>query len=227
MDHSEAITKGAVERYRLGELSMQEIEEFETHFFECAQCAEELRTAAIFEENAKAVFLEDRRSEAAAKEPRVKYERARASWWVLFWRNPWSAAPATIALAMLCVAAGEARIMQQMLVPQAVAGYGLLTFSRSEDHVVEVSKDDKFYLLYMDPVWEGSYQEYIFTVRDEKKVTRISKSIRAPRPGKQIQMLISRNELPSGHYTAIVRHPAANGQPESELASYSFILKLD
>jgi hypothetical protein len=51
--------------------------------------------------------------------------------------------------------------------------------------------------------------------------------VAAPPPGKPIQILMSRNQLPSGRYTVIVRHPAANGQPESELAQYSLILKLD
>ncbi len=76
MDHAEAIAKGAVERYQLGELSENEIGEFETHFFECAHCADELRAAAIFEENAKAVFLENSRSAAGAGEPWAKYVQA-------------------------------------------------------------------------------------------------------------------------------------------------------
>src|SRR5712692_8108740 len=97
MDHAEAIAKGAVERYQLGELSEKEIDEFETHFFECAHCGDELRSAAIFEENAKAVFLEGKRGKVGAGEPRAKYERAGASWWALFWRNPWSAVPAVAA----------------------------------------------------------------------------------------------------------------------------------
>jgi hypothetical protein len=62
---------------------------------------------------------------------------------------------------------------------------------------------------------------------DEKGSTPLSVRIPAPPPGKEIQILMSRNQLPSGRYTVIVRHPAANGQPESELNRYSLILKLD
>jgi len=227
MDHTEAVEKGAVERYQLGQLSAKEIDEFETHFFECTDCAEELRAAAIFEENAKAVFLENSRGVAGAGQPRAKYEQARGSWWALFRRNPWSAVPAVAAAALLCVVLGEARMMQLALAPQAVASYSLLTLSRGEDHILEVPKNDKFYLLYIDPLWEGSYPEYLYTVQDEKKVTRISVLLPAPPPEKPLQILMPRNKLPSGRYTVIVRHPAANGQPESELARNSFILKLD
>jgi hypothetical protein len=227
MDHAEAVTKAAVERYRLGELSGQEMDEFEAHFFQCAHCAEELRVAAIFEENAKAVFLENSRGEAGARVPHTNYERAPVSWWALFWRNPWSAVPAGVAAALMCVAAGQARMIQVALAPQAVASISLLTFARGEDHVLKVPKQYNFYSIYMDPAWPGTYPEYICTVRDEKKVIRISQHIPAPGTDESLQFLIPRSTLPSGRYTAILSHPAANGKPESELASYSFILKLE
>ncbi len=227
MDHAEAIAKGAVERYQLGELSENEIDEFETHFFECTHCADELRAAAIFEENAKAVFLESSRSAAGAGEPRVKYEEARVSWWALFWRNPWSAVPAVAAAAFLCVVVYQARMMKQTLAPQAMASYVLPSLSRGDERVLEVGKNDKFYALYMDPAWQGSYLEYICVVQDDKGSAWLSVRVATPPPGKPIQILMSRNQLPSGRYTVIVRHPAANGQPESELGQYSLILKLD
>jgi len=227
MDHTEAVEKGAVERYQLGELSAKEIDEFEAHFFECAHCAEELRSAAIFEENAKAVFLENSRSAAGAGEPRAKYERGQASWWALFWRNPWSAAPAVAAAALLCVVVGQARVMKHTLEVQVISSYALLGSSRGDDKVVEVSKNDTFYSLYMDPTWEGSDPEYHCIVQDEKKATWISLRVPAPPAHQPLQILIPRNKLPSGRYSLIVRHPAANGQPESELARNSFILKLD
>jgi hypothetical protein len=227
MDHAEAIAKGAAERYQLGELSEKEIDEFETHFFECADCADELRAGAVFEENAKAVFLENSRSAAGAGEPRVKYEQTRVSWWVLFWKNPWSAVPAVAAAALLCVVVYQARMMKQILAPQAMASYVLPSLSRGDERVLEVAKNDKFYALYMDPAWQGSYSEYICVVQDDKGSAWLSVRVAAPPPGKPIQILMSRNQLPSGRYTVIVRHPAANGQPESELAQYSLILKLD
>ncbi len=106
MDHAEAVAKGAVDRYQLGELSEREIEEFETHFFDCTDCANELEAAAIFEENAKAVFLENKRRATGTGLPRAKYEQARACWWTLFRQNPWNAVPS---LALWCVVVYQAR----------------------------------------------------------------------------------------------------------------------
>ena len=54
MNHQEALRIQAPERYALGELSSSEVEEFEEHFFTCAECAEDLSIGAIFAANARA-----------------------------------------------------------------------------------------------------------------------------------------------------------------------------
>ena len=62
MDHQEAVRRGAIEKYLLDEISQPEREEFEMHFFDCRECAEEMRTTAAFLAGAK---LELRRSHLA------------------------------------------------------------------------------------------------------------------------------------------------------------------
>lgn len=53
MDHSEAQEQMAVERYLLDELSPEEREAFEAHFFDCPECAFDLRAATAFVDEAK------------------------------------------------------------------------------------------------------------------------------------------------------------------------------
>ena len=48
MDHQDAVRRGAIEKYLLNEISQAERDEFETHFFDCQECAEEMRTTAAF-----------------------------------------------------------------------------------------------------------------------------------------------------------------------------------
>lgn len=43
MNHADTVALGAVEKYFLGELSVAERDEFEVHFFECAECASQLQ----------------------------------------------------------------------------------------------------------------------------------------------------------------------------------------
>jgi hypothetical protein len=65
MDHETAIRMNATERYFLGEMSGDDRDGFEEHFFSCPECSEELRALTIFAANAKAVF----RDEATAAPP--------------------------------------------------------------------------------------------------------------------------------------------------------------
>lgn len=54
MDHQEAIQLGAVEKYCLDELPAAQRSEFEAHFFDCRECASELRVTAAFLDIARA-----------------------------------------------------------------------------------------------------------------------------------------------------------------------------
>jgi hypothetical protein len=62
MEHEDAVHLAASEKYLLNEISQAEREEFEKHFFDCAECADEVRTTAAFLAGAK---LELGRSRAA------------------------------------------------------------------------------------------------------------------------------------------------------------------
>ena len=56
--HAEASRSGAAERYVLGEMLAAEAEAFEEHFFDCSECAEEVRTGAAFLEGGRALVRE-------------------------------------------------------------------------------------------------------------------------------------------------------------------------
>jgi len=58
MDHETAVKLGASERYLLGELTGEDRDSFEEHFFMCPECAEDVRALTVFAANAKAVFRE-------------------------------------------------------------------------------------------------------------------------------------------------------------------------
>jgi Putative zinc-finger len=58
MDHETAVQLKAAEGYFLGELTGEDRDAFEDHFFMCPECAEDIRTLQIFAANAKAVFRE-------------------------------------------------------------------------------------------------------------------------------------------------------------------------
>src|SRR5437763_5529226 len=59
MDHETAVQTGATERYLLGELTGEDRDRFEEHYFMCPECAEDVRALTVFAANAKAVFREN------------------------------------------------------------------------------------------------------------------------------------------------------------------------
>jgi Putative zinc-finger len=235
MNHTEAVRAAAVDRYLLGQLSASETEEFEQHFFDCLECSRELRAGAMFEDNARAVFLEEGLAGEGVPGKTRTSAQAKPSVRGWFWQRPWSAAPALAALVLAVVTAYQVAVvipglhkqLNAALAPQPVASYVLPPISRGDARALEVPAGSHFYTIYMDPAWEGSFAAYVGSVQDESGSTRFSVRLPAPPPGKPIEILMARSLLPSGRYTVIIRNVAESGKPEVELARFALILKLD
>src|SRR6267378_7442118 len=91
MDHSDAMRLKATERYLLNELDPDQLDQFEEHLFDCPDCAVDVRAAAMFLEQSKAVLSEVRGPEL------VKLPvPARKGW--LDWLRPAFAAPVMVLL---------------------------------------------------------------------------------------------------------------------------------
>ena len=98
MNHDEAIRLKAAEKYLLGELSAEMRDQYEDHYFGCAECAQDVRTGAVFIDNARDVLLPPSVTELGAK-----HQPARSGgWWAALLR-PAFAVPA---LALLLLVAG-------------------------------------------------------------------------------------------------------------------------
>jgi hypothetical protein len=66
MEHEEAVSSLAAERYVAHELSPAEQLAFEEHFFDCPKCADEVRFEMTFAANARAVLREQRMAPSPA-----------------------------------------------------------------------------------------------------------------------------------------------------------------
>lgn len=58
MDHDEAVRTNVTERYLLDELDPDLRDQFEEHLFDCQECALDVRAAAMFVEQSKAILTE-------------------------------------------------------------------------------------------------------------------------------------------------------------------------
>ena len=86
MDHQQAIQLGAAERYLLGELPAPQRAEFEEHFFDCRDCAAELRMTAD--------FLDIARQELKGGQVRSAAPKASRRTWLELFARPAVLAPA-------------------------------------------------------------------------------------------------------------------------------------
>ncbi len=60
MEHEEAIELKAAERYVMRELPVELRDAYEEHFFDCAECAADMKAATIFAETSREIFADER-----------------------------------------------------------------------------------------------------------------------------------------------------------------------
>src|SRR5260221_13226351 len=63
MDHSEAVRLQAAVKYVLGELSPVQRDEYEEHYFDCAECAVDLKAVAVFVDNSQEFLRQEAKNE--------------------------------------------------------------------------------------------------------------------------------------------------------------------
>jgi hypothetical protein len=101
MDHNRATETQAVERYLLGEMPPEERDDFEGHYFACAECAKDVRAAARFRANAREVLRDPEQLAAPEKES----------------HNPWWRLPTLVPLAAAIALIGVVAYQNTVVIP--------------------------------------------------------------------------------------------------------------
>jgi hypothetical protein len=97
MDHSEASRLKAAEKYISGELPSDLRDQFEEHYFDCAECTKDLKALATFVTASRIVFEEEAAAKVAPRQERAE----RIGWFS--WLRPIIAVPAIATLAAVVV----------------------------------------------------------------------------------------------------------------------------
>jgi hypothetical protein len=127
MDHTAVVRDKTTERYLLNELDPNVREEFEEHYFDCSECAQDVSAGTLFVEHSKVLLAESARPVAVLATPaRIA---PRAGW--LLWLRPAFAAPA---LALLLAVVGyqnlvtypklQAELKQPQVLPSVSVNVG-------------------------------------------------------------------------------------------------------
>ena len=231
-DHEFPNREHAAERYLLGEMSEADREQYEAHVFSCAECAEDVRTTAV--------FLDDLRPHVAPpggsrpvrgavvtlNRP-VSAGRLRS----LFWPLPAGAAvAATLLLAVIGYQALSVAGLQRALTAeqrlQSVPS-SFLAASRSEGPTITASSRQRKIGLTFSKSFDRSFPFYRCEIRDAAGRLVASDVLDAPASGDELQVLIQADRLTAGPYTVDIAglESAASTVSPLEPAHYQFTLR--
>lgn len=152
MEHSEAVKMMAAERYLLDELTPDERDAFEAHYFDCRDCAMDLRAGAAFVDEASRQLPELVAKSPASAPAQAKTQKGKINFWFLSWRPAY----AGLAFASLLVVVGYQNLVmypalrqsatQPRIIPLAplhgeTRGAGHLTITTDHKHGIALPVD--------------------------------------------------------------------------------------
>jgi len=210
MDHETAVRIQAAERYVLEEFPPEERAAFEEHFFECPECAEEVRSASIFAANATQALREDRAKEAAKLE-RGGGRPNRRFWWTL-------AASAALNLALLIGFGLDrfgSRATEAGLEPQFYPTVAVAAVSRGSQSTAAIPAGAKFFGVRFDLMPGQQFQSFEYQILDAKGDLRSAKSLRAPAgESSELQLAVPVASLAPGEYVLVLRGKQSGNSTE-------------
>jgi hypothetical protein len=222
MDHETAVQLQAAERYVLDEFSPEERADFEEHFFGCARCADEVRSATILAANTKVVLKEttlaEENARKAAAERANRWNRLR-----LFWPLTASAA---LNLALLG-AFGLARwhsagLPGSGIEPQFYPSFGVPAASRSAVTSFSLPAGSRFFGARFDLMPGQHFESFEYQILDSAGTPRSGRSL--PSPGgenSEMELAVPVASLGPGEYVLVLRGRQQGQSTEISRAHFS------
>jgi len=233
MDHNEAVRLQAAEKYVLGELPQNLREDYEEHYFECAECALDLKTVAAFVDTSREVLR---------AQPEKSAERSSVAsgggWFA--WLRPVVAVPVFAALLLVI------GYQNTVTIPKAKQSAGLgsgQVFTSSftlrkadtlgeeaksgEEGKVQVHANEGFALKF-DFTPRQRFDSYIGQIQDESGRSVLQLRIPGSSANRELQIAVAGGVVQPGNYVLVLAgDPGAKGQmaKENEVSRLSFTVE--
>ena len=226
MDHLEAKRLHAAEKYVLGELSADQRDAYEEHYFDCAECAEDVKATLTFVTAGREVF----REEPAPVAPPELAPRFR---WTS-WFRPMIAIPA---MAVLLLAIGYySRTSKPQIGVITAPGqtilsspsFGLRGGDRLENEktVVQVHGNDSLQLHFdFVPSQVQNFSSYTGELRDSASRVLLQFDIPLDRVNKEVNLIVPSGLLHPGDYTLTVFGRESSSAAKISVAKFSFAVQ--
>jgi hypothetical protein len=200
MDHQTAIRVQAAERYVLEEFSPQERIEFEEHYFDCPECAEEVRSVSVFAANATQALREERvRGATRLAGPAIRPRRW--FWWPLVA----SAALNVVLLGGFGLERVATNAGTGAIEPQFYRSFGVPAASRGSQPVISVPAGAQVFGARFDLPPGQRFENFRCQILDAKGASRSSRSLAAPGgDDTELELLVPVVSLDPGDYVVVL-----------------------
>ena len=216
MTHQQALDGLASERYLLDEMTEVERFEFEDHYFDCAECAEDVRLGDMVRQEA--------RRARAAMIPNTQLGRpavvlTSAKWW----RRPMVVAPWAVAATLALVVGYQSMVtvpgLRDAGGPQSIEPVMLRGATRGAATTVAIAPGHRVVALSADLLTPPQSSVLTYEILDANRSAVSSGKSSVPASGAPLMLLIPVDELRrAGHYTLFVR----DGDQKSVIGEYEF-----
>ena len=202
MNHSEALQLQAAEKYVLGELSPELREEYEEHYFECEECASDVRAAAAFGDSARELFRQ--------KTSQEEKKQLQISGW-FGWLRPAIAAPALAALLLVVC------YQSFVTIPRLQRGGVARTTAQNADFVSLIGANsraegaktfqihrDRPAILEVDVPASGEFASYLCQLRDASGRTIYESRVSAADAKSTVHLILPKGAVERGEYSLAI-----------------------
>jgi hypothetical protein len=225
MDHEVVVRQNVTERYLLGELDSDAREDFEEHYFDCPDCARDVRAGALFVEQSKIVLAEESQPTPAGLLVTAPVP-ARPGWFT--WLRPAFGAPL---MALLLAVIGYQNLVTYPRLQQALNSPRVLPFASINvgtwgpgGQTISTPAGEGFLLFVRIPP-AGGYSEYVADLHDPAGKLEWSLTIPASPTQDEWPVQVPGAKREAGSYTLVVRGITAAGESK-EVGRESFELQI-
>ena len=241
MTHADAAATHVVERYLLGELSADERDQFESHVFDCLDCADDLKAAAIFLDSTRSVMREGHFeasgvSVAGFQPPLVPHaepiEKPRG--WKA-WLSPaalfpsYVLAPATAVLLGFTLYQNVVTLpaLRNSSTPRALSAFSFVSSgTRGATPLVIATPAGQPFLLFFDIPPGGRYASYHCTIVAEDGTPQVAVAVSAAQARDTVQLFVPASRLRPGRQTLVITGDAdSQSGATQEIARFPFVLQ--
>lgn len=224
MDHTAVVRERMTERYLLNELGSEVRDEFEEHYFDCPECALDVRAGSQFVEHSEVVLQESSSPIPVRATPGPS--RVHRGWFA--WLRPAFAGPA---LALLLAVAGYQNLVtypglqSELKRPQVLPAVSVNVGTWGAGGTPTSIPEGKGLLLFVRIPPDGAYVRYTAELYNPGGKLEGSFTIVATAGQDQWPVMVPRIDREAGTYTMAVHGVTSSGETK-DLGSTSFQLQI-